>query len=219
MAYGDAQWQQQAQNANLTSLQGQVNGQKWYAPISFNPSSLNTKEFSDQGVSFPDQNGYLYLGSGYDPNSNPEDYLYQPFFYNPTGRNTISYGSASQNTVDQSGSYGGLVGQTRISQGGINGVQTPQGVRGSGPVVDNVTYSQPDTPQSQTAANPWTAYMFGNNGDKGIIQGTFGPGQNGPTTFFQNQPSSLNPAPQQGLGTLTPWNPAMQALIQSRSQP
>lgn len=200
-------------------MQGQVNGQAWNPPIPFNPSSLNTQAQLDLGISYPNQqNGYLYFGSGYDPNTNPDDYMYEPFFYNPTGGQTIYYGSAPQTQVDPNGLYGGLVSQTRLSgPGGVSGIQTPQGVQGA-PSQDN-WFTGPAVSSSTQSTNPWTSYMFGNNGDQGNIQGSFAPGLQGPTAFYQNEPASLNPTPQSGLGTFTPWNPSMQALQQSRSQP
>lgn len=70
---------------------------------------------------------------------------------------------------------------------------------------------------SQQQSAPMTGFQFGQAGQPG---GSFmgGSMQNG--AFYANQPSSLNPQPQAGLGTFKPWgNPALNALQNYRSQP
>ncbi len=69
---------------------------------------------------------------------------------------------------------------------------------------------------SQEAQTPFNGFHFGQQGQPGykFMSGAFDQGK-----FLSNQPASLNPAPQQGLGTFKPWNPSLDALQQSRSQP
>jgi hypothetical protein len=191
---------------NVSNLFGGSSAESW-APLS---SQVQTDKYGNQ----------VSLGLGNQDLSGSDAFMYENTWYNPdpSGAPISSGAYQGQTSIDPNGSYNGLVGQTYLSQGGANGIQTANGIQGAGPVVDNVSYSQPSAPQGQQTSNPWTSYMFGNNGDQGNIQGTFGQGYNGPTTFFQSQPSSLNPSSQAGLGTFTPWNPSMQALQQSRSQ-
>lgn len=69
---------------------------------------------------------------------------------------------------------------------------------------------------SQQQDAPFSGFQFGEAGKPGgsFLSGTMENGK-----FYQQQPSSANPKSQQGLGQFTPWNPAMAALKQSRSQP
>jgi len=63
------------------------------------------------------------------------------------------------------------------------------------------------------AAAPFTGFGFGEQGKPGykFMAGTFDGGK-----FYQQQPESLNPPPNKNLGILQPWNPALNALQQSR---
>lgn len=69
---------------------------------------------------------------------------------------------------------------------------------------------------SQTQDTPMNGFQFGQAGQPGssFMGGAMDQGK-----FYSNQPNTLNPTPQQGLGQFKPWNPAMAALQNSRSQP
>ena len=66
------------------------------------------------------------------------------------------------------------------------------------------------------AAPAFTGFGFGEQGKPGykFMAGTMEGGK-----FYQTQPESLNPPPNKNLGILRPWNPALDALQQARSQP
>lgn len=68
----------------------------------------------------------------------------------------------------------------------------------------------------QEAAPAFTGFGFGEQGKPGykFMGGTMEGGK-----FYQTQPDSLNPKPDPNLGVFRPWNPALDALQQSRSQP
>lgn len=213
-------------------MQGYVNGNKYYAPVPFNPTSGG-------GPNIP---GYIDFGSDYNPNpgapGNNDYFFYQNYgealaASNPTHA-PIVYGSGQTNKlapgqgdlyingVDQS-SYAQLAAQgigTRNPDFGV--VRTPESSSSNiPPVIPYTQYTEPGyRPPTQTAAAPQgtqsydrngnpisaaqaapTAFLFGDNGSKGSLSGTFSnttPGQ--ASTFYQSQ------------------NPALYALRQSRSQ-
>lgn len=85
---------------------------------------------------------------------------------------------------------------------------------------------QTSSPFTQTAANPAQQapdpsanqpFLFGYNGDKGSLGGTFGSttaGQSSP--FYQSQTTPFANGSPQNLGIASPLTPQQQALIQSR---
>lgn len=73
----------------------------------------------------------------------------------------------------------------------------------------------PGDARMETAATP-LGFGFGEVGKPGysFMAGSLEDGK-----FYSKQPDTLNPTPNKNLGVLQPWNPALSALQQSRSQP
>lgn len=228
-------------NLDFQSLQGNLGGYLYNAPVAFNPGDFG-------GVNSP---GYIDFGANYNPTVGApgnNDY----FFYgnygealaasNPGGK-TISYGSAAENS---------LVGTPGNGDPTINGVDYTQGASyasqlqngmgtydpSSGSLAAYNQYTEPGykAPTATATAptgsqgyapdgstlyggyNP-TAFLYGNNGNAGSLAGTFtntNPGQS--SQFFQSEPVSLTNGTPSTLGTLQPYNPSLQALNTSRSQ-
>ena len=90
---------------------------------------------------------------------------------------------------------------------------------GTSTAIPRQFQSRPGDAREEVLPAP-TGFQFGNNGSLGTMQGQFSsltPGTS--SQFFSQQPQSLNPAPNQLLGTFqTPQDPALKALLQSRSQ-
>ena len=151
----------------------------------------------------PFQGGFLDILKGYDPTNNPTAYRYDPRALTPTKMVYDPYNPS----VPNSPATQTVNGQT-VNIGANNylaGTSSPQQYQ--------FQASTPSVPSSQTTPAPYTGFMFGNNGSLGNIKGTFDQG-----VFYQNQPSSTTAATP-GLGTLTPWNPALSALQQNRTNP
>lgn len=208
-----------SQGNNTQAPQGYVNGQKYYAPVPFNPDGIS-------GVNAP---GYLDFGSNYDstPGSpGSSDYFYYGNYgealaaSNPT-HGAISYGSGQTNKLapGQGDLFINGQDQSSYAQLAAQGIGAPDPTSPNGvKAYDQYTepgYRAPTTSQaapqgtqsydtmgnaiSPAQASP-TAFYFGDNGSMGSVQGTFSnntPGQ--PSQFYQSQ------------------NPALQALTQSRS--
>lgn len=202
------------------SLQGYVNGKKYYAPVPYNPAG-------DTGVNAP---GYIDFGENFTPElGSPGQYDY--FYYgnygealaavNPGGK-PISYGSAPTNSLDP-GQGNPTINGIDYTQGAAYANQASQGIGTANPNSPNGIdqfnqYTEPGyktTQYSQAALTGTQSYgqegqiaapsgnqatfLFGNNGSAGSVSGTMSNTTLGQSTQFYQ-------------------NPALQALTQSRSQ-
>lgn len=168
-------------------------------------SLFGQKQYSDPNIlnQIPFEGGFLNIFRNYDPTNNPNAFSLGPFQLNP---NKIVYGSQ-----DLGGGVGAATQTVNGQTYNVNGNNYAAGQSTATPTQFQT--SQPSAPPSQTTPAPSTGFMFGNNGSLGTLGGSFGQG-----SFYQNQPSSIT-ATTPGLGTLTPWNPSLDALKKARSAP
>lgn len=168
-------------------------------------SLTGQNQYGDPNVQLqvPFQGGFLDILQGYDPNTNPYAFRYDP---SQLQLNKVVYGSQN---------LGGPIGQATQTINGqtfnVNGNNFLAGQSSATPTQFQT--SQPSAPPSQTTPAPFTEFMFGNNGSLGTLKGSFGQG-----SFYQAQPSSTTQSTP-GLGTLSPWNPSLDALKKARSIP
>lgn len=205
-------------------------------------SPVGQNIYGDSNIAYqvPFQSGYLDVFKNYDPTKNPYAYRYDPTKLTPSsiaydtgpGAYGGSVGPATQSFNGQTYNIGANnlpAGQSMpLNPGTTSYSLTGTGAYTPGAVSTDPTKSPtyiPWTAQTPSVApstqtySPATAFLFGNNGSLGRIGGTFGNtglGQSMP--FYQTQPSTLT-ATTPGLGTFSPWNPALNALQQNRSQP
>lgn len=239
-------------NLDFQSLQGNLGGYLYNAPVAFNPDAI-------PGVN--SQTGYIDFGANYNPNPGApgnNDYLYYGNYgealaaSNPT-HGAVSYGSAAENSLvgtpgngdpmingvdyTSGASYASLAAQG-IGTYNPGGIGTPENGAASSYITPYNQYTEPGyTAPTATATGPTgsqsygpdgsalsggynpTSFLYGNNGSAGSLSGTFTnttPGQS--SQFYQSEPGSLTNGTPSTLGTLQPYNPALQALNTSRSQ-
>lgn len=111
------------QGGPYTSQQGTINGQNYYSPVAFNPSSIKNPDGSAYGLN---QNGYINFGSNYNPapgSPGNTDYTYSSYYQIPNGQK-ISYGSLPENQIAATNTVGT---QGYASDPTINGVDYTQG--------------------------------------------------------------------------------------------
>lgn len=152
------------------------------------------EEYADQGMS-PDINPFLQ--GKFDKNGAWHPLLPDKIVYGQSAGGTAALGDASHTIGGQT---------SRFTPGGP--IPAQRGPEYSAPAVSSTTV--PSGP-----AGP-SGFHFGEVGQPGY---KFMPGDVMNGKFFSAQPDTLKPGDQKDLGVLKPWNPALNALQQSRSQP
>lgn len=197
-----------------------------YSPPSYNASSgTNTGDLGFMKLPVESTSGG-FRNNIFDPNSNPfpnapADPSLGGLPFNPYTQGYMSGGQWNPYLPDKInfGQRQSNSGPTGQASQWINGQQVNVGTNNYAAGTNAPSpyqYATAPGTVSQEQAAPPTGFGFGQQGQPGykFMAGTFDGGN-----FYSAQPDSLNPKPDPNLGIFRQWNPALDALQQSRSQP